>query len=279
MSAVDTKRTTGADPIGAEPKRRLVPRWPVFEDGAWWALSALLVPAVWLLLVAMNVVSRQFLPSPLQVLATATEMLASGELLRHAGLSFLRIIVGFGVGAVIGTVLGIANGRYRPLAAVVEPLVDVLRQISPVAWIPLAILWFGLGEASKIYIIALGSFVPSFINASDGIRGVDRRLISAAQSLGASRVKLFRQVLLPATTPNIFTGLVIGMGNATRFVIAAEMTGAFAGLGFMAMRARETARTDIIFVAMIAMALVGLINNGAITLAQRRLLRWHVGSR
>lgn len=269
---------TVGDPVGQKPERGMAPRVPVVvSDRVWWLVSLLIVPATWLLLVGLNVVSRQFLPSPAQVFAAAAEMMVSGELLRHAGLSFVRIIVGFVVGAVIGTLLGIANGRYRPLAAVIEPLIDVLRHISPVAWIPLAILWFGLGETSKIFIIALGSFVPSFINASDGIRGVDKRLICAAQSLGANRVTLFRRVLLPATTPNIFTGLVTGMGNATRFVIAAELTGAFAGLGFMAMRARETSRTDIIFVAIIAMALVGLINNGAIMFAQRRLLRWHVG--
>lgn len=265
------------DPIGKLPSWRFVPH--AVGDHAGTVLPYFLVPAAWTALVATNLVSREFLPSPITVFRTGARMIASGELLHHAQLSFLRIIVGFLIGAIIGTLLGIANGRYRPVSATIEPVIDVLRHISPVAWIPLAILWFGLGEGSKLYIIALGSFVPSFINASDGIRSVDPRLISAAQSLGASRYRLFRRVLLPATTPQIFTGLVTGMGNATRFVVAAELTGAFAGLGFMVMRARETASTDIIFVGMIAMAIIGLINNGAITLAQRRLLRWHTGTR
>ncbi|HBY95931.1 MAG TPA: hypothetical protein DEP84_18580 [Chloroflexi bacterium] len=240
-------------------------------------LSLLLIPALWFLVTSLQLVTPLFLPPPADVIRAAQELLATGELQHDLFASLFRIAAGFTLATGLGSIMGILIGRSPLLADIFEPIFDVLRQISPVAWIPLAIIWFGFGEASKLYIIFLGAFFPTLVNAAAGIRSVEPKIVDAARSLGANQRQIFVHVSLPATLPYLFTGLTIGLGNSVRFVVAAELAGATSGLGYMMMSAREVFRTDIVLVGMVAMAAIGLLAMGIIILVQKRLLHWHYG--
>jgi ABC-type nitrate/sulfonate/bicarbonate transport system permease component len=238
----------------------------------------LLLPAVWLLVTQTSLVDPTFLPPPSDVLNAAKELLASNELQTHFLTSITRIALGFFLGCVFGTVLGLACGQFRVISDIFEPLFDILRQISPVAWIPLAIIWLGFGEPSKVFIVFLGCFFATWVNVLDGVRSVDQNLVLAGSSLGARRWNTFLKILLPATLPAFFTGITIGLGNSIRFVVAAELTGAQSGLGFMMMQARESLRTDIILVGMIVMAVFGALAVWLLERVRTRVLRWHAGT-
>ena len=234
----------------------------------------LLLPMMWWIVTAAEIVDPLSLPPPRAVVAATRELWASGALAEHFIVSAGRILSGFVLGAVLGTVIGLAIGRYQLVADALEPLTDVLRQIAPVAWIPLAIIWFGFAEGSKVFIVALGSFFPIIVNTADGVRSVPSTIVHAATSLGAHRHHMFFKVLFPATLPSLFTGLTIGLGNAVRFVVAAELIGAQTGLGYMMMSARNVARTDIVIVGMIAMAVLGGSVIGTMRLLRSRFLHW-----
>lgn len=240
-------------------------------------LSLLIIPLAWYLVTKFGLVTPLFLPPPGDVIRAAIELWAKGELQKNLIISVTRITVGFVLAVGLGSIVGILVGRSVLLADMIEPIVDLVRQISPVAWIPLAIIWFGFGEGSKIYIIFLGAFFPTLINAADGMRSVDPQVIHAAQSLGAKPYQVFLYISLPATLPYLFTGMTIGLGNSVRFVVAAELAGARSGIGYMLMSARDVFRTDVVLVGMVAMAAVGLSAMGIIMALQKRMLRWHTG--
>ncbi len=238
------------------------------------ALPALLL-LVWqgISLFVLDETTRALLPPPTAVAVAGWELLASGELLRHLFDSLRREAVAL-VWALTAVPLGVAMGWWKRVNDQLDPLVEILRPIPPLAWIPLSILWFGVGDIQNQFIIFLGIFFPILLNTITGVQGVEPNLVRAARCLGANEAAILRRVVLRAALPQIVTGVRIGLGVGWMALVAAELVGANSGLGFMINDARTLLRTDIVIVGMIAIGLVGLTIDLAIRELSRRALPW-----
>jgi NitT/TauT family transport system permease protein len=201
----------------------------------------------------------------------------SGELIIDSLGSLYRVVVGFAVGAGLALPLGLAMGTSRIVYAWMNPLVQLLRPIPPIAYIPLSILWFGLGNPPAIFLIALGAFFPVLMNTIAGVRQVDGIYLRAARNLGAGGSTMFRRVILPAAVPYILTGMRIGVGTAFIVVIVSEMIAVNNGLGFRILEAREYFWSDKIIAGMITIGILGLAIDVGMNKLNNYLLRWHRG--
>jgi NitT/TauT family transport system permease protein len=203
--------------------------------------------------------------------------LFSGELLHDAASSLFRVLAGFVVGAGLALPAGLAMGVFPRVHELLDPMVQLVRPIPPIAFIPLAILWFGLGNPPAIFLIALGAFFPVLVNTIAGVRNVDGIYLRAARNLGAGQGVLFRRVILPAASPYVLAGMRIGMGTAFIVVIVSEMIAVNEGLGYRILEAREFMWSDKIIAGMITIGLLGLGIDSGLERINRRLLRWHRG--
>lgn len=201
----------------------------------------------------------------------------SGELPSDAVASLYRVLAGFLLGTALALPLGILMGASERVYRLANPTIQVLRPIPPIAYIPVAILWFGLGNPPAVFLITIGAFFPVLMNTIAGVRNVDGIYIRAARNLGAGRLTLFWRVMLPAATPYILTGARIGIGTAFIVVIVAEMIAVNNGLGFRILEAREYFWSDKIIAGMASIGLLGLAIDGAMSRLNARLLRWHRG--
>jgi NitT/TauT family transport system permease protein len=201
----------------------------------------------------------------------------SGELIIDSLGSLYRVVVGFAVGAGLALPLGLAMGTSRIVYAWMNPLVQLLRPIPPIAYIPLSILWFGLGNPPAIFLIALGAFFPVLMNTIAGVRQVDGIYLRAARNLGAGGATMFLRVILPAAVPYILTGMRIGIGTAFIVVIVSEMIAVNNGLGFRILEAREYFWSDKIIAGMITIGILGLAIDVGMNKLNNYLLRWHRG--
>ncbi len=213
------------------------------------------------------------MPAPTVVAKTAASMIVSGELGYHLLASLKREGVAF-VFALAAVPLGLFMGWFRVIHAQLDPVIEVLRPIPPLAWIPLSILWFGIGDDQNEFIIFLGMVFPILINTIDGVRKVERNLVRAARSLGAPEHSVLTRVVLQAALPQIVTGIRIGLGVGWMALVAAELVGASSGLGFLINDARSVLRTDIIVVGMLTIGIVGLSIDLALRVTTRKLLPW-----
>jgi NitT/TauT family transport system permease protein len=201
----------------------------------------------------------------------------SGELPSDAMGSLYRVLVGFVVGAGLALPIGLLMGASNRIYALMNPLVQILRPIPPIAYIPLAIVWFGLGNPPSVFLISLGAFFPVLMNTIAGVRHVDGIYLRAARNLGASQWTLFLRVILPASTPYILAGVRIGIGTAFIVVIVSEMIAVNNGLGFRILEAREFMWSDKIIAGMLTIGLLGLALDTAVSHLNNHLLRWHRG--
>lgn len=217
--------------------------------------------------------TRALLPAPTAVAAAAWELIASGELVRHLVDSLRREFTAFGW-SLAAVPLGVAMGWWKPVNDQLDPLIEMLRPIPPLAWIPLSILWFGVGDTQNQFIIFLGIFFPILLNTITGVRGVEPNLVRAARCLGSGEGAVLRRVVLRAALPQIVTGIRIGLGVGWMALVAAELVGASSGLGFLINDARTLLRTDIVIVGMVAIGLVGLALDMLIRGVSRRVLPW-----
>jgi len=217
--------------------------------------------------------TRTLLPAPTAVAAAGWELIASGELLRHLFDSLRREFTAF-CWSLVAIPLGVAMGWWKSVNEQLDPLIEMLRPIPPLAWIPLSILWFGVGDTQNQFIIFLGIFFPILLNTITGVRGVEPNLVRAARCLGAGEAAVLRRVVLRAALPQIVTGIRIGLGVGWMALVAAELVGANSGLGFLINDARTLLRTDIVIVGMIAIGLVGLALDLMIRALSRRALPW-----
>lgn len=219
--------------------------------------------------------AQLLLPPPAAVAAAAWESARTGELWAQVSVSLVRVAIGFGIAVAAGVPLGLATARSRAANAAIEPFVRLFSPIPGVAWVPLAILWFGLGDAAAIFIIAVGSVFPVLLATAQGARAVDRRLLEAARVLGARSSHLVRRVLLPSLVPYLVTGFRLGLGFAWRVVIAAEMVGVPKGIGYMLNMGRATGRTEV---TLLTMAVLGALMVAAEELVfaplERRTQAW-----
>lgn len=214
------------------------------------------------------------LPPPDAVLRTGIKMVESGELQQHILASMSRVVQGFLLAAVLGVLVGTAVGRSRVLEHLVDPMLELLRPIPPLAFLPMMVLWFGIGEASKIAFIAYAAFFPIFTTTVEGIKYVDPILIRAASSLGASERDIFRYVILPAATPNIITGLRIGFGLSFFVIVAAEFIAADSGLGYLINDARTFFLVSQMLLGAAVIGIIGFIVNVLLRRVETYLLRW-----
>ena len=248
------------------------------------ALPAVIV-AAWQLAVVTGYIPPRLMPSPLKVAETAFDFVFgssdapgayafSGSFAKHAWVSTLRVIQGFGLAVLAGVTMGLLLGMSRVLEAFVDPVLQVIRPIPITAWLPLSIMWFGLGHRATLFLIFLGAFFPILINTVTGVKVVDRRLIEAAEMLGTRRRQLFFRVLLPASLPSILAGVRIGVGFAWVCLVVGEMTGVGTGLGSAIADARELFRVDLIIVGMLLIGLIGYASDRLVVSGFRRALRW-----
>jgi NitT/TauT family transport system permease protein len=203
--------------------------------------------------------------------------LLSGELPHDAYSSLFRVVAGFLIGAGLALPLGLLMGASPRLYALFNPLLQILRPIPPIAYIPLAILWFGLGNPPSFFLIAIGAFFPVLMNTIAGVRQVDGIYLRAARNLGVKQWTMFTRVILPAATPYILAGVRIGIGTAFIVVIVSEMIAVNDGLGFRILEAREFMWSDKIIAGMITIGLLGLFIDTAVSRLNNHLLRWHRG--
>lgn len=216
------------------------------------------------------------LPAPTAIAVAFWELIRSGDLFYHLRDSLKREMVAF-VWATSAIPLAIAMGWSKTINEQVDPLVEVLRPVPPLAWIPLSILWFGIGDIQNQFIIFLGMFFPILLNTITGVKNIEPNLVRAARCLGASEARILRRVVLRAALPQIITGIRVGLGVGWMALVAAELVGANSGLGFLINDARTLLRTDIVIVGMITIGVVGLIIDRTIRVTGRRLMPWSRG--
>jgi len=229
---------------------------------------------LWWLVTALGVMDKVLLPPPGEVVTAFGRALADGSLARHVGISLLRVLEGFLLALGLAVPIGVLMGSSQAARALVEPVIELLRPIPPIAVIPLAILWFGIDELSKVFIIAYGAFFPILLNTVAGFGEVDRTHVRAAQTLGASRLEIFRDVVLRSAFPFVVVGARLGMGMAFIVLVAAELIASSAGLGYLINDGRYNFRTDQIFLGMACIGVLGFLLNKGLIEAERRLLRW-----
>ncbi|WP_346354749.1 ABC transporter permease [Azotosporobacter soli] len=248
----------------------------IFSGGTSW--KRVVIPAfiflLWQGICVAGLVKPVLLPAPTQVAAEAAGMLQNGELITHLGVSMVRVLEGFALAALLGIGLGMGLGVFPLLFELMDGTIQLLRPIPPIAWLPMAILWFGIEEGSKVFIITLGAFFPIFINVLDGIRQTDQKYVELSKVLEVPRGKFIRKVVIPGALPFILSGLRIGLGYAWMCVVAAELSAGMKGIGFMLTDARSLAQTDKVFVGMLSIGVVGKIMDSALRMLEAKLIKW-----
>ncbi len=217
------------------------------------------------------------LPSPMQVTRTAGAQFASGDLLRHIGTSFQRVLLGFAVGAVLAGVIATLAGLSQMVERLLDPTLQAIRNVPSLAWVPFLLLWLGIDEAPKITLIAIGGFFPVYLNLLSGIRQVDRKLLEVGYVFGLGDIALVRRIILPSAVPYLMTGLRVGFGQSWLFLVAAELIASTRGLGFLLVDGQNSSRPDIMLVSIITLALLGKFCDSALRVIEKRLLVWTDG--
>lgn len=233
--------------------------------------AATVIVIVWQLAVVFTGAHVALLPPPLLTAETFISTIVSGELFKHIGMSLSRVLVAWILGAVIAIPLGLAIGRFKMCERLVDPIIELFRPISPLAWIPLAILWFGIGESGKVFVIFIATFFPTVLNTVAGVKGVDPVLIRAGQVLGCrEEMTIFRKIILPAAMPHIVVGLRISFGTGWAAIIAAELVAAQSGLGYLIADGMEILRADLVLVGMMTIGIIGVAFDSIFRAIHRR---------
>ena len=239
-----------------------------------WILPVLLL-AVWQGAVQVGLLSSRVLPAPTAVAAAGWRLAASGELEEHIRISFLRAITGFAIGGGIGFALGLLNGLSDVAERLLDSSLQMIRNVPHLALIPLVILWFGIDEEAKLFLVALGVFFPIYLNTFHGIRNVDRQLVEMGRSYGMGRAALFVAVILPGALPSVLVGLRYALGIMWLTLIVAETIAATSGIGYLAMNAREFMLVDVVVLSIVIYALLGKLADSLARLLERLCLQWH----
>ena len=242
-------------------------------------LGGLVVPlvllAAWQIATIAELVPVYRLPPPATVVTAAIEMAATGELWLNIAISVQRVLLGFVIGSVVGLAAAAVIGLTRIGDVLLTPTLAAIRAIPSLALVPLLLLWMGIGEDSKVTLIAIGAFFPVFTTVSGALRHVDARLVEMGRSFSLRGWELFRTVQLPSVIPALISGLRLGMAQAWLFLVASELLGAAMGLGFLLTLSQQTGRVDRILLTIALLALLGALSNAVLTLVEKRLLaRW-----
>jgi sulfonate transport system permease protein len=231
--------------------------------------------ALWYLGTTSGAISSRVLPTPASVAVAVWRLLRSGELAKHILISTGRALAGFAIGGAIGFVLGVTNGYWGLAEQLLDTSLQMVRNIPHLSLIPIVIIWFGLGESAKIFLVALGVFFPVYVNTMHGVRSIDPSLLELGRVFHFSQIELFWRVILPGAVPSILVGVRFALGLMWLTLIVAETIGADSGIGYLAMTAREFMRTDIVVASIGLYALLGKAADSAARLLERRWLAWH----
>ena len=237
------------------------------------AVMALIIGVWWTVVV---VTASVVFPTPWQVVTGTAELIRDGTLWQHIGASLFRVGVGFGLAVLVAVPLGLWMGWVKGAYVTLNPLFQMLRPISPIAWIPIAILWFGVGDVSPIFLIFISSVFPMVVQTVAGVHTIEKRYLRAAANFGVSRATLFRQVVIPAVLPQVIVGMRIGLGVAWLVVVAAEMIALHSGLGYLIIDSRNAGnRYDLVVAGMIIIGLIGLLLDRVMRLLEGlKMVRW-----
>jgi ABC-type nitrate/sulfonate/bicarbonate transport system permease component len=240
-------------------------------------VSPLILLALWEICARTGIVDVRFFPAPSNVIRHLVEMVGTGDLWRHLAASLYRLIVGFFVGCVPAIVIGLAIGLYRPVRAALDPLISATYPIPKSSLLPLILLIFGLGESSKIAMVAIGVFYPVVINTAAGVRQIAPIFLDVGHNFGASRFNMFRTVALPGALPLIMTGVKLGAGMGLVLIAIAEMVGAKSGLGYMIWNAWELFDVQTMYVGLFVIAIIGFLLNTGFDMLERVIVPWRKG--
>jgi sulfonate transport system permease protein len=259
-----------------------VPFKPVearLSKGTLYAVLSWIVPAIVVLLweasARIGLIEPQVLPAPSRVFDTAVNLARDGGLFVHLGVSLLRAAAGFVIGGTIGLALGVLVGFSRLAQALLDRSIQMVRAIPFLAMLPLVIVWFGVGEVAKIFLVALAVLFPIYINTMLGIRQIDPKLMELAKVIGLGRSAIVRRIILPGAMPSILTGVRYALAHAWLALVIAETLATTQGIGFLAMDAREFLNTNVILLTMIIYAIIGVVADALVRLLEARYLSWH----
>jgi NitT/TauT family transport system permease protein len=272
---------TAWSPLPRRAPARWVPalfaiRAPIPTLSRWllMCLSVALPLAAWVALHASGVVPGRFLPSPADVWTAGVEMVRTGQLLTDLWATVQRVLVGFGLAVLVSVPLGILMGTFRAGQAILEPVIGLLRYLPAMAFIPLLMIWLGIGESSKVAILFIGTVFFNTLMTADAIRNVPNALIDVSYTLGARRGEVLRKVIVPHALPGMIDAIRVNVAAAWNFVVVAELLAATAGLGYRIVRAQRFLQTDKIFVVLIVIGVTGLLIDLALRLLRDRVGRW-----
>ncbi|WP_245674642.1 ABC transporter permease [Herbidospora cretacea] len=283
MTSPGTTGTTGSSEHTDEPgpaaggarrARAPRPRWRWSSVAAALALPVVLL-AVWQAAASSGAYSTAQLPPPLSVLSALGELAGDGSLWTHIGISVQRVIIGFAAGAGLGFLLGAVVGLSARVRAFVAPSVAALRAVPSLAWVPLLVLWLGIGEGPKITLVAIGSFFPVYTTISAALAHADAHLVEVGRAYGLRGGELLGRIMLPSVAPAIFSGLRLGLAQGWLFLVAAELIASSMGLGFLLTDSQNTGRTDILLMAILLLAALGKLCDVVLGLVEKRVLRFH----
>lgn len=232
------------------------------------------IVAVWWGSVALGLFEEYQLPSPPTVLGSAIGLWRRGLLQQDLVATIVRVVVGFILGSTAAIALGTVTGLSRRASDALEPTLQALRTVPTLAWAPLLLLWLGIDEPPKVTLVAIGAFFPVYVNLVAGIAGVDRKLVDVARAFDLKGPEIARRVVLPAALPDLLTGLRLGATQAWLFVVVAEFFGSSQGLGFRLTDSLQSSRVDLMFVALVALAILGKLTDSLLRVFERRLIAW-----
>ncbi len=268
----------GTAPAGAAPRRAPWGRLASRSSLTGVATVGTVLALWWVLTDGLGIVDPNRFPSPSGFAASFARLAeggyAGGTLLAHCWQSLRLVLIGFLTAVAVGVPLGFAMGYDRRIEAFVNPVFLLLRPIPPLAWIPLAIVWLSIGDGSKVFVIFVAAFVPSVINTFTGVRNVNRTLVEAARVHGAGTLRVLREVCLPDAAPMIFTGLRLSLQASWTTLVAAELVGAFLGLGRVLQTAYRDINTAMVLVSMVAIAVLGALTSVALGQLEKRVINW-----
>ena len=267
VGATGRRKTAGGVPLGRLWRTALALLLPLAGAAGWEAGSRL------------GLIDAHLLPPPSVLLAAFAALLAKGEALSHISATSQRVALGFFFGTAAGTLLGALTGYFDLARRLLDPSIQALRSIPPLAWVPLFILWFGIFETSKVVLIAVGVFFPVYLNLAGAMHGVDRKLVEVGRVHGLSHLAIIRRVLLPASLPGYLIGLRSGLGLGWMFVVAAELMGASEGLGYLMVDGQMTGRPAAIIASLVLFAVLGKASDLLLVTATRPLVAWQDGFR
>lgn len=228
----------------------------------------------WELICRLGLIEPLFLPPPSKIFTRAVQLIDNGTLMAHTLASTRRVLVGFIVSSIVAIPVGIFIGSSPLLKAIFDPFISLLRPLPSMSWIPLSLLWLGITETQKYSIVFMGSFAPSLMYIIEATKSIDPLLIRAARNLGASKVDVMKEVILPGALPQIIAGLKVMLGIAWTCIISAELVAAKEGLGFMIMNGKEYFQTDTVLLGMVLISITVMIIDAVFKRFERRLLPW-----